>query len=69
MVAGLLLALTYIGGESAQITMSLPASTTRVFQGLLLFYLLGTDLFVNFRLRWMTPSVAKPTTVVEQAAE
>ncbi|MGI9422256.1 MAG: ABC transporter permease [Hyphomicrobiaceae bacterium] len=68
-VAGLLLALTYIGGEAAQIAMSLPASTTRVFQGLLLFYLLGTDLFVNFRLRWVSAPVAKSTTVVEQAAE
>ena len=43
LAAGLLLALTYIGGESAQIAMSLPASTTHVFQGLLLFFLLAAD--------------------------
>lgn len=58
MFAGLLLALTYIGGETAQISMSLPASTTRVFQGLLLFFLLATDIFVGFRLRWITISAS-----------
>ncbi|MGE3246466.1 MAG: ABC transporter permease, partial [Beijerinckiaceae bacterium] len=51
LLAGLLLALTYIGGETAQIAMNLPASTTRVFQGLLLFFLLATDISVNYRFR------------------
>lgn len=51
LAAGLLLALTYIGGEAAQITMKLPAATTQVFQGLLLFYLLATDIFVKYRIR------------------
>ena len=51
LAAGLLLGLTYIGGETAQITMSLPSATTSVFQGLLLFFLLASDVLVNFRLR------------------
>lgn len=55
LLGGLLLALTYIGGESAQISMSLPAATTHVFQGLLLFFLLATDIFVNYRLRRTAP--------------
>ena len=50
--AGLLLALTYIGGEMAQTTMSLPSATTSVFQGLLLFFLLATDVLVGYRLKW-----------------
>ena len=50
-VGGLLLALTYIGGESAQISMQLPSSTTRVFQGLLLFFLLTTDILVNYQIK------------------
>lgn len=49
--AGLLLGLTYIGGETAQIAMNLPAATTSVFQGLLLFFLLATDVLVNYRVR------------------
>ncbi len=52
LLAGLLLALTYIGAEGAQIAMSLPSATTQVFQGMLLFFLLATDIFVNYRLRW-----------------
>jgi ABC-type uncharacterized transport system permease subunit len=52
-LAGLLLALTYIGGETAQIALSLPSATTSVFQGMFLFFLLGTDSLVNYRPRWV----------------
>lgn len=51
LAAGLLLGLTYIGGETAQIAMSLPSATTSVFQGLLLFFLLASDVLVNYSLR------------------
>ncbi|TRW99125.1 ABC transporter permease [Paracoccus sp. M683] len=50
LLAGLLLALTYIGGELAQLTMQLPAATVQVFQGMLLFFLLGFDLLTRFRV-------------------
>lgn len=50
LLAGLLLALTYIGGELAQLTMNLPAATVQVFQGMLLFFLLGFDLLTRYRL-------------------
>jgi general nucleoside transport system permease protein len=53
LLAGLLLALTYIGGETAQIAMSLPSATTAVFQGMLLFFLLAADVLVTYRPRWM----------------
>ncbi len=49
--AGAVMALTYIGGEAAQIGMNLPASAINVFQGMLLFFLLGIDILVNYRLR------------------
>jgi simple sugar transport system permease protein len=55
LAAGLLLALTYIGGERAQIAMSLPSATTSVVQGMLLFFLLATDVLVNYRIRWRRP--------------
>lgn len=51
LLAGLLLALTYIGGELAQLTLQLPAATVQVFQGMLLFFLLGFDLLTRFRLQ------------------
>ena len=52
LLGGLLMALTYIGGEGAQIAMSLPSATTRVFQGMLLFFLLAMDVLVGARIRW-----------------
>ncbi len=48
--SGLLLALTYIGGEAAQVAMSLPSATVSVFQGLLLFFLLACDVLVSYRI-------------------
>src|SRR5262245_63125815 len=51
-LAGLLMALTYIGGETAQIGMSLPSAATAVFQGMFLFFLLACDVLVSYRLRW-----------------
>ena len=50
-LASLLMSLLYIGGETAQIQMSLPAAVTGVFQGMLLFFLLAADLFIHFRIK------------------
>ena len=50
--AGLLMALSYIGGENAQIEVGLPQAVTGVFQGLLLFFLLASDFFARYRIRW-----------------
>ena len=47
----LLVALSYLAGEAAQLSLGVPAASTQVFQGLLLFFLLGTSLFVNYRVR------------------
>jgi ABC-type uncharacterized transport system permease subunit len=49
--AGLLLALSYLGGEVAQIDLGLPNAVTGIFQGVLLFYLLGCDILIGYRLR------------------
>ncbi len=51
LLAGLLMALTYIGGEAAQMTMGLPAAAIQAFQGMLLFFLLGFDVLTNFRVK------------------
>ena len=50
-LAGLLMALTYLGGETAQINLGLPVAVTGVFQGMVLFYLLACDVLVNYRFR------------------
>jgi ABC-type uncharacterized transport system permease subunit len=56
--AGLLLALTYLGGDAAQISLGLPNAVTGIFQGILLFYLLGCDILLLNRFRWV-PTQAK----------
>ena len=58
LAAGLLLGLTYIGGETAQIAMSLPSATTSVFQGMLLFFLLASDVLVDYRPRFGRGDIA-----------
>lgn len=49
--AGFLMALTYVGGEMASTNMGLPAAAIQVFQGMLLFFLLGVDVLTNYRIR------------------
>ena len=53
--ASFLMALIYLGGDDLQIVMQMPLAITDVIQGLLLFFVLGTDLLVSYRLRWRTP--------------
>ena len=50
--ASLLMALLYLGGEQAQQYMNLPSSISNVFQGMLLLFLLGSDVFITYRLTW-----------------
>jgi general nucleoside transport system permease protein len=52
-LAALLLALSYIGGEAAQVELRLPRNVTQVFQGILLFYVLACDTLILYRLRFM----------------
>ncbi|MEM7615467.1 MAG: ABC transporter permease, partial [Pseudomonadota bacterium] len=51
LLASLVMALTYIGGETAQFTLQIPAAAISVFQGMLLFFLLAVDVLTRFRLR------------------
>ncbi|MCY4542692.1 MAG: ABC transporter permease [Rhodobacteraceae bacterium] len=53
--AGLLMALTYIGGELAQFILDAPAAAIQVFQGMLLFFLVAADLLVNYRVKLAVP--------------
>ncbi|GGH20823.1 nucleoside ABC transporter membrane protein [Cribrihabitans marinus] len=58
LLAGGLMALTYIGGEIAQSNLGLPAAAIQVFQGMLLFFLLALDLLTNYRVRAAWSEVA-----------
>lgn len=58
LLAGGLMALTYIGGDIAQSNLQLPSAAIQVFQGMLLFFLLAFDLLTNFRISLGKPEVA-----------
>ncbi len=49
--AGLLMALTYVGGDNASTNLGIPAAAIQLFQGMLLFFLLALEVLVNFRIR------------------
>ncbi len=51
LVAGLMLALSYLGGEAAQVTLGISDKIARVFQGILLFFILACDTLILYRLR------------------
>ncbi|SDB82158.1 ABC transporter permease [Acinetobacter boissieri] len=51
-LSGCLMALIYLGGEMAQMQLQLPVAITGVFQGLLLFFLLASDAFIENRYRF-----------------
>lgn len=64
--AGLVLGLTYLGGEAAQSVLGISDKVARVFQGMLLFFVLGCDTLIHYRIRLVglgasrTKAVAMP---------
>jgi simple sugar transport system permease protein len=60
MIAALFLALTFIGGENAQISLKVPLDLTKVFQGILLFYVLACDTLILYRIRFVRAPGAVP---------
>lgn len=58
LLAGGLMALTYIGGEIAQSNLGLPLAAIQLLQGMLLFFLLAVDVLTNFRIRFSKGEVA-----------
>ncbi|HUF55554.1 MAG TPA: ABC transporter permease [Thermohalobaculum sp.] len=55
---GVILAVSYIGGENAQILLKLPKNVTGIFQGMLLFFLLASDMLIRYRVGFGRRGVA-----------
>ncbi len=51
LVAGLVLALTFLGGEAAQVTLGISDKMVRLFQGMLLFFVLACDTLILYQIR------------------
>ncbi len=58
LIAGFALALSYLGGEQAQIALNMSSRSARVFQGMLLFFVLACDTFILYRVRIETAARA-----------
>ncbi|SER08185.1 nucleoside ABC transporter membrane protein [Faunimonas pinastri] len=54
LLAALLLALSYIGGEGAQAELAVSSTVTRLFQGFLLLMILGCDTLIAYKIRLVT---------------
>lgn len=52
LLAGVVMAVTYIGGETAQTRLGLPDAAAGLFQAMTLFFLLATDVLVRYRIRF-----------------
>jgi len=64
--AGLILALSYLGGEAAQISLGISDKVANVFQGVLLFSVLACDTLIRYRIRLVRPepqTAPEPETV------
>jgi simple sugar transport system permease protein len=57
--AGLLLAISYLGGEAAQVTLGISDKIARVFQGILLFFILACDTLILYRIRFEASRVPR----------
>lgn len=55
LIAALALAISYLGGEAAQVALGISDKIARVFQGILLFYILACDTMILYRLK-LVPS-------------
>lgn len=51
LIAGIVLAVTYVGGQVAQTTVHIPNSTAGIFQALMLFFILASDILIRYRVR------------------
>ncbi len=53
--AAIFMASTYVGGTNIQMDFALPKSTAEVFQGGVLFLILGCDVLIRYRLVFSSP--------------
>lgn len=60
LVAGIVLAVTYVGGQVAQTTVHIPNATAGIFQAMMLFFILASDILVRYRLRVIRTGKAVP---------
>lgn len=62
-----LMALIYVGGDFARLSVGLPSAVTHILQGLLLIFYLASAVLLNYRIRQVTPVAKQPRAEAEAA--
>src|SRR3569623_2040272 len=57
-LAGIVLAVTYVGGDLAQSSLQLPNASKGIFQAMMLFFLLASDILIRYRVRFISNTPA-----------
>ena len=65
-IAGIVLAISYVGGQVAQSAVHVPNATAGIFQAMMLFLLLASDILIRYRLK-LVPSRRSVAAVGETA--
>jgi len=58
LIAGIVLAISYVGGQVAQSAVHVPNATAGIFQATMLFLLLASDILVRYQLRITSPQAS-----------
>ena len=64
-IAGLVLAVSSVGGQVAQTAVHVPNATAGLFQAMMLFFILATDVLVRYRIRPARDRVAQPVAATQ----
>ena len=69
-IAGIVLAITYVGGDMAQSALQLPNASKGIFQAMMLFFLLASDILIRYRVRLVAQAspATQSATPVKSAA-
>ncbi|HXZ17014.1 MAG TPA: ABC transporter permease, partial [Roseiarcus sp.] len=67
-LAGLILAVTYVGGQVAQTVVHVPNATAGIFQATMLFFILASDILVRYRVRVLGATPTAKTATAEAPA-
>jgi simple sugar transport system permease protein len=62
LIAGFVIALTYLGGEAVQSGLGVSAKMAQVLQGMLLFFVLVCDSFILYRIRFVASAIGRGVT-------
>ncbi|SON56480.1 ABC-type uncharacterized transport system, permease component [Hartmannibacter diazotrophicus] len=61
LIAGFVIAISYLGGEAIQTSMQISSKVATVLQGMLLFFVLACDTFILYRVRFTRPRASGET--------